>query len=79
MELVRPRVDELTADEEAVALLELHDVARLGRGGVLEGGGDRRAVLAFVEVGHVELAVHRSLPACRDLLPEPVGRGQGVA
>ncbi len=32
-------VDELTVDEEAVGRLDVDDRARLGRGGVLEGGG----------------------------------------
>ena len=39
--LARLRLDELAADEEAVALLELDDVARLGRGRVLPLGQRR--------------------------------------
>ena len=45
--LARPRLDPLAADEEPVALAELDDVARLGRGRVLplerSQGGSRRA------------------------------------
>src|SRR5204862_5274385 len=45
MELARARLDEFAADEEAVAVIQADDVARLGGGGVFERGRDRRAVL----------------------------------
>ena len=50
VELAGARLDELTADEEAVPLLELDDVPRLGRGGVLERRRDRRAILLLVDL-----------------------------
>jgi hypothetical protein len=52
LELGRARLDPLAADEEAVALLEPDDVARLRRLRVFEGRGDRRAVPAFLDLGH---------------------------
>jgi hypothetical protein len=45
LELPRARLDELAADEEPVALLELDHVPRLRSRRVLEGGGDQRAIL----------------------------------
>jgi hypothetical protein len=54
LELPRVRLDELAADEEPVALLELDQVPRLRGRRVLEGGGDRRAVLAALDVSHRE-------------------------
>ena len=50
VELTGARLDELTADEEAVPILELNDVPRLGRRGVLERGRDRRAILLLVDL-----------------------------
>ena len=50
VELAGARIDELTADEEAVPILELDDVPRLGRRGVLERGRDRRAILLLVDL-----------------------------
>ena len=50
VKLTGARLDELTADEEAVPLLELDDVPRLGRRGVLERGRDRRAILLLVDL-----------------------------
>jgi len=45
LELPRVRLDELAADEEPVALLELDHVPRLRGRRVLENGGDRRTIL----------------------------------
>jgi hypothetical protein len=50
--LRRAGLDPLAADEEAVPVLEPDDVARLRRRRVLEGGRNRRAVLAFLDLGH---------------------------
>src|SRR5829696_2237516 len=48
--LARLRLDELTADVEAVALLERDDVARLRSRRVVPAGGNRRAILSALEV-----------------------------
>ena len=50
--LARLRLDELTADVEAVALLERDDVARFRSRCVVPAGGNRRAILSAFEVSH---------------------------
>ena len=50
--LGRARLDPLAADEEPVAVLEADDLPRLRRLRVLERGGNRRAVLFFLDLGH---------------------------
>ena len=46
------RLEPLAADEEAVALAQLDDLARLGRGRVGPLGRNRRAILLSLELGH---------------------------
>src|SRR4029453_7244680 len=50
----RPRLDELAADVEAVAVLQRDDVSRLGGGRVIPAGRNRRAVLTPFEVSHLD-------------------------
>ena len=50
--LARARLDLLAADEEAVALPDLDDVARLGGGRVLPVERDRGSRLALLDLSH---------------------------
>ena len=50
--LAGARLDLLAADVEAVAILEAHDVARLGRGGVVPLERRRSAVGPLLDVAH---------------------------
>ena len=50
--LVRPRLDLHPADEEPIALTDLHDVTRLGRGRVLPLEGRRDAGRALLDLRH---------------------------
>src|SRR5918996_688235 len=72
LELARARLDPLAPDEEPVALVEVHNLARLRCGRVLEGGGDRRAVLAPLDLSH--RAPHRRASAARSSPADPPSR-----